>query len=115
MALYSTTMSDNGYHVGMSMIEVLASTTFIQGFDSLGTTARAEIIQFIEGIDSERDRNLLINDIERLLAFETQRDMIHYMHICGASYWPPNEPIDEVFREALNKLAPAACSDQSGL
>lgn len=103
MALFSTSMSEQGFNVGMSMIEVLASN-FHQDFGYEGITAKAEITRFIENISCERDRELLKNDIERLLEFETHRDMVHYLHICGASYWPLEENVEEIFRDALSKL-----------
>lgn len=103
MTLYNTSMSEQGFNVGMSMIEVLASN-FHQDFGCLGITAKDEVNRFVENVSNDRDRELLRGNIEMLLGFETHKDMVHYLHICGASYWPADENIEEVFKDTLSRL-----------
>lgn len=104
MAHYVTSMERLGFHQGMSMLEVLASTRFIQGFDLLGTSAEAEVSDFIASHTDGHDLDYLRLDIEGLLGFETERDMRHYLHLMGASYWPLNESIRDVFARALRQI-----------
>lgn len=104
MARYVTSMGELGFHTGMSMLEILASTRFIQGFDLLETSAKSEVSSFVASQGNEADLNYLRRDIEDLLEFETEKDMRHYFYLIGASYWPPNESIKDTFTQSLQEI-----------
>ncbi len=104
MALYETSMSKRGYHAGMSMIEVLISTTFTQDFDLEERTADHAISRFVESVDNKDDLVHLKGDIENLLQFKCDADLMHYFYISGGSYWPPDEDMRSVFGKAVKKI-----------
>ena len=61
------------------------------------------ISSFIEETNPE-DRLLLRGQISELLAFETENDRRRYLRLMGAAYWPPNETVEGVFRDALQLI-----------
>ena len=94
-------MHNNGQE-DSGILEALA-LLFHQDFDLLGGSVKETISSFIEETNPE-DRLLLRGQISELLAFETENDRRRYLRLMGAAYWPPNETVEGVFRDALQLI-----------
>lgn len=104
MVSYETSMSRAGFNKGKSMLEVLASGIFHQDFSEQDKSAATLISEFIEKVSDVEDLHHLRGDIEGLLGFSSQADMLHYLDIMGASAWPPYEDVQLVFERALGAV-----------
>lgn len=94
-------MNNKGYESAGSLAAL--ATLFHQDFDLLGESVKDTVSSFIEDMQPE-DRPILRGEISELLGFETENDRRRYLRLMGAAYWPPNESVEVVFRDALKRI-----------
>lgn len=104
MNKYKTSMEESGFNIGMSMLEVLAGKFHQDFLLEEKNGASGAVKTFIQETENDQDLTFLKGDIQNLLDFDTENDMRKYFFLLGASYWPPEESIKNVFSRAVEEI-----------